>query len=402
MNKSFSYGIFYLMFNLVAMFNLIWQCCTPGMRKNSNLTGREIQPRRIKEEKPRPVRSLSTLDIPEICSTSLTIVPLFKPEISLLSYNIFMRPIIPEYQELRIELFTDNVLPEYDIVCLQEMFSAPLSSRRKRFIEQAKCLGFHWFHHSSRSHSLSAIIDGGLVILSRLPIVKTDILNFSSAAFADWYASKGIIYSLIQVASSSYVHVFCTHLQATYDEKGLKISEKVRQDQLKQASEFINVCTEESPQWPIIICGDLNVQCRKSIDDGSDSQEYSAMMLTLRNGLGLKGECIRDLTREIDGKTHPVTYGDSHIDEKGDIHPREVSLTDIDSIKQSSAFCNQSLDKILWIPSTHWPSIVEPKFTAVNPLTIDKETWKGDSEHPLTHLSDHYGVETTLGVNLEN
>ena len=399
----------------------IWQCCTPGLRKSGSpqqLSGVAIRKRSEDLHRKRishqtelpPPRSLSTADLPESdVSSSLSsgrhsrIESLFKPEFSILTYNIFMRPDVPmvttpEYQEIRLQLFTEYVLPHYDVVCLQEMFNMPLSSRRKLFIDQARAYGFHWTHHSKRTHSLSPKIDGGLLVLSKLPIVKSDILNFSSAAFADWYATKGVLYCLVQVGPKAghFIHLFCTHLQATYDEMGKKISESVRIEQIKQTAEFINQCVEQNGDWPIAICGDINVQCRK--DDGSDSDEYQTIMETLRNGLAMRGEHIRDLTKEIDANTHPVTYGESRIDDSGNVFPKEISLTDVKSLKSSLEFCNQALDKIFWIPPIDSSPLIEPVSTAINEMLIEKNAWKVDSHHPLTHLSDHYAVETKVKV----
>ena len=125
----------------------IWQCCTPGLRKSGNpqqLSGAAIQKRSDEITRRKlllqqsqqnhehiPARSLSTADLPDSdVSSSLSsgthskIEPLFKPEITILTYNIFMRPDLPmvttpEYQEIRMQMFTQFVLPNYDIVCLQ-------------------------------------------------------------------------------------------------------------------------------------------------------------------------------------------------------------------------------------------------------------------------------------------
>lgn len=385
------------------MFGWLAHCCTPGLRKApAGVEGKRIVDRKAK---PKGVRSLSTHDLPDNSSgSSSRQEPLFREHLKILSYNIFVRPEIPiatgtEYQDLRMDLFCENVLGNYDIVCLQEMFNLPLSSRRHGFVEQAKGMGFLWEHHGSRNHSLSPTIDGGLMILSRLPIVRTDTLNFKSAAFADWYAAKGVLYCLIQVGPKEhhYVHVFCTHLQATYDQKGLEVSARVRREQLKQTVDFIMKCVKNREEWPIAICGDLNVQCRRSGQDGTDSEEYVAMLRILRDGFGMQGELLRDLAKEIDGATHPVTFADSHVDQFGNVYNREVELTDA-----GPEWANQSLDKIFWIPATDGAAAIEPVITNINPMFVDKESWEIKKDHPLTHLSDHYAIETHLHVKLNN
>jgi hypothetical protein len=228
-------------------------------------------------------------------------------------------------------------------------------------------------------------------------------MHFSSAAFADWYASKGVIYTLIQVGPRDphFLHVFCTHLQATYDETGREVSERVRREQVEQIVSFINKCVFNRDEWPILICGDLNVQCRKSGEDGSDSDEYIQMMNMLREGLGLRGELVRDLAKEIDGRTHPVTYGDAHFDNEGNVKLKEVSLTDVTTLTQSRQWCNQSLDKVFYIPAVENLGKIEPQSTIINPIYVSEREWDVPKTAPLTHLSDHYAVESVLRVDLE-
>lgn len=378
-------------------------CCTTGYRKAALVQG-TVPPVPMHKG-----RSLSTCDLPDssISGTSSRNDNLFREDLKLLSYNIFVRPDMPmgfssEYQDERIEIFANNVLANYDIVCLQEMFSIPLSSRRHSFIEQAKGLGFYWHHLGKRNYSLSPTIDGGLLILSKLPIVKTDALTFSSAAFADWYAEKGVLYCLIQTGPSEghYLHLFNTHLQATYDDKGKTISRNVRREQVIQTVDFINKCIKNREEWPIVICGDMNVQSRTSPLDGSDSGEYTDVINIIRTGLGLRGELLRDLTKEIDGFNHPVTYADSVLHPDGSVHPKEDALTDVSALKNHTTQCNQSLDKIFWIPSPERRPVMEPASTLINHMIIDKTTWKNVPDLPLTHLSDHYAVETSVKVKL--
>ena len=397
-----------------SMWAWLLYCCTPGNRKSSSggkYTMKERRGTRLAtSSSSRPVRSLTTGDISDCGSshgTGSPTEPLWKDLIKILSFNIFCRPDVPmssftEYQDIRMKLFVKHVLPQYDIVSLQEMFHMPLTSRRNRFIELAKSEGFYWSHHTNRTSSLSPNIDGGLLILSRFPIVHTDTLHYSSSAFADWYASKGVLYCLVQCGPTRdhFMHVFTTHLQATYNEESRPVSEKVRSSQLVQLAAFVLKCVTggaaNSEAWPIIITGDVNVQCRKSATDGSDSSEYLAMMKVLKKQLGFRGQFIRDLTREIDGHTHPITYGDSHIDPNGTIHPRETRLSDVDDLRKSTQNCNQSLDKIFWIPATNKLGVMQPTTTTINEMTIDKIAWNEDTA--LTHLSDHYGIETNVLV----
>ena len=420
------------------MFSWLFFCCTPGARKVGEPTNRA--PNRPYEPMGSSgthygslgrlgtarggVRSLTTNDMPEVMPSarggpdhssassagpvSRAGEPLWRPEIKILTYNIFIRPELPlssstEYQEDRLEMFVDHVLPNYDIVCLQEMFHVPLTSRRRILIDEAKSIGFFWHHHSNKNSYFSPTIDGGLLVLSKLPIVRTDFLNFDSAAFADWYATKGVLYCLVQCGPTQghFIHVFCTHLQATYSDETKQVSEKVRAEQLEQTTVFIDKCVRSNRNgggWPIVVCGDVNVQCRASAQDGTDSQEYIGMMRILREGLGARGEFIRDLAKEIDGSTHPVTYGEAHADHRGRILTREKSLSDQDHLTKNFQNTNQSLDKMFWIPSIERDAIIKPLTTAINPMLIDRDSWEIRGKHSLSHLSDHYAIESTIAI----
>ena len=92
-------------------------------------------------------------------------------EIKILTYNLFLRPPYVktnenDYKNHRMKLFL-SVCHNYDIVCLQEVFS--LGSHRKATIIK-KCMraGFCFYATSPDPSFFSPyLIDGGLLILSR-------------------------------------------------------------------------------------------------------------------------------------------------------------------------------------------------------------------------------------------
>jgi len=95
----------------------------------------------------------------------------------ILSYNVFLRP--PpvknnedDYKDQRLRLFIDTEMENFDIICFQELFRL-LSTRRHKMIYSAIKKGF-LYHASSPSPSLfsSYIVDAGVAILSRNPIVE--------------------------------------------------------------------------------------------------------------------------------------------------------------------------------------------------------------------------------------
>ena len=42
-------------------------------------------------------------------------------------------------------------------------------------------------------------LDGGLLTLSRFPIVDSDFLVFKRGVFSDWLSRKGVLYSKIDI-----------------------------------------------------------------------------------------------------------------------------------------------------------------------------------------------------------
>lgn len=105
--------------------------------------------------------------------------------------------------------------------------------------------------------------DGGLVILSRYPIIAGSSLTYEKSSGSDRLASKGVIYARIQIGPSSddYIHVFNTHMQAhDYGE--------TRLEQIKELITFIQeiVQSDNGKIHPIIVAGDFNVTAEKTED----------------------------------------------------------------------------------------------------------------------------------------
>ena len=139
--------------------------------------------------------------------------------IRLLTYNIFLRPPplknnISDYKDERLEDFI-KLIYQYDIICLQEMFGA-LNSRVHDLIHIAAEQGFFYFVEISQPPMIGkSIADGGLVILSRFPITHHSFVPFRYGVLSDSLAEKGLLYAKIKI-KNSYLHLFNTHLQASY------------------------------------------------------------------------------------------------------------------------------------------------------------------------------------------
>eukprot|EP01102_Stenamoeba_stenopodia_P000697 TRINITY_DN10647_c0_g1_i1.p1 TRINITY_DN10647_c0_g1~~TRINITY_DN10647_c0_g1_i1.p1 ORF type:complete len:425 (+),score=88.98 TRINITY_DN10647_c0_g1_i1:103-1377(+) len=346
-----------------------------------------------------------------------------KVELSVLSYNLFIRPPgiknnADDFKSERMEEFI-KVMGNYDIIGLQELFSA-FSNRQQQLIDAAKRVGF-LYHTKPKPHNTFSpfLVDGGLLLLSKYPIVDSDSMIYVQGVQSDALASKGVVYARIQLneSSSSSIHFFLTHTQASYTSSNPYLatkSENIRAQQLKELSSYMKLKMSTHP-GPSILLGDLNVNGRKCpANADEDSEEYLKMLSIFQS----PDHTICDLLKVHQGG-QPVTFGDVFVDSYTDqVKPRETKLTHPEDL------CTQQrLDYIFLIESLRGgeteaddsESFVElqrqmrqegytsvgvtpkkkKKYFAVKPYST-KVTPFFVGGMPFTQLSDHYGVETTI------
>ncbi|KAL4438416.1 hypothetical protein ABPG74_009455 [Tetrahymena malaccensis] len=358
--------------------------------------------------------------------------------VRVLTYNIFLRP--PpiknnkdDYKNERTKLFL-NSISDFDIICLQELFGF-LNQRKHKIIFNAMKQGY-FYHATSPSPSFfsSYLVDGGLVTISRHPIIEKTYRPFKYGVLSDNLSQKGVLYTKIQ-ANDSYIHLFNTHLQASYvgAENNVKATVITRVDQLILIKDFIKEQVEkhrEKETDVIMICGDFNVNARPStypihyLNDVPDIQEYmkrinpkefseyDILRYILSDFETL--EFIDTLRRKFKGES-PITYADTYIDKATQQElPMEEALTIKEDLLQKSC-----LDYIiqLRIPiknkeeqensgsQNEEDDIEEFKMQKskvqsqsgfvfdYDQVFLEKFFVKGQ---PFTQLSDHYGVYTTL------
>lgn len=182
----------------------------------------------------------------------------------LLTYNVFLRAptfLFRDAHDERVELLGDQ-LDGYDAIVLQEAFSDP---HRERLVADLA----DRYPYRTRVLGQDGLIrqDGGVVILSRWPIVKEDQRLFGDAcAGTDCLAQKGVVYALIEKAGRRY-HLFGLHAQAD------RSRAEVRERQLRIVNDFVT--DQGVPRHePLVIGGDVNVDL---LGDG-ESGEYRSMM----------------------------------------------------------------------------------------------------------------------------
>ncbi|KAI8362678.1 Endonuclease/exonuclease/phosphatase [Choanephora cucurbitarum] len=343
----------------------------------------------------------------------------------LLTLNIFMRP--PgiknngnDYKNSRLEYIIHNILPSYDIITIQEAFA--FANRR---IDQLRIAafeqGFHYQVSSPRHYPWNLAGDGGLLILSRFPIIKSDIIEFPRGVHSDWLSYKGALHALVQLNETS-IHVYTTHTQASYDNGGkLNFDDtKVRLSQFALVHDFI-FQTAKNDNHSILLMGDLNVDA--AVHDGSPIDTASVnsslpytMMMDVLKGKGTDLNLITNTSsnqKQIQYEStwlltnltdvvystfgyHPVTFGDYHRLNNGTLIPSETILT-----SHNQLLTVQSIDRILWSGNRdNNTTSIRPCNVTIEPFFVDKSLLlpftqvSGKFREPLC-LSLTYNIKST-------
>ena len=102
--------------------------------------------------------------------------------------------------------------------------------------------------------------DGGLIILSKYPIIECSAMTYSVSSGSDKLANKGVIYTRIKIgpSASDYIHVFNTHIQShDYSETRLA--------QIRELIDFISEIIRSDKDYirPVLVAGDFNVAADK-------------------------------------------------------------------------------------------------------------------------------------------
>jgi endonuclease/exonuclease/phosphatase family metal-dependent hydrolase len=250
-----------------------------------------------------------------------------RENIRVLTYNIFLRPppVKNNENDWKDERMIDFIkqMENFDIICLQEMFGS-LTSRREALIKYANRSGL-FFHVDVPSPSFFSknIIDGGLLILSRFPIVESEFRPFKYTVLSCSVVEKGILYAKIKV-KDSHIAIFNVHLQATYFDVSMEqwnLCTKTRLSHVQEISEFIYHCIIDrklTKEDRILLMGDFNIDAHglkhkiNKIDEKGNKfefellDEYGFLIQTLNENF-----FALDLIKNK-FNTHPFTYGITH------------------------------------------------------------------------------------------
>ena len=176
--------------------------------------------------------------------------------LDVLTYNVFLRPVLPDSQTTRTALMPDH-LRGHDVLLLQEAYSN--RHRERRLAERADDYSYP-SPVLGRDRGLAQ--DGGVVILSRWPIEDERQRLFGKLCDrSDCLADKGILYARIEKQGQAF-HVFATHLQSG------RISRDTRERQMSVLRDWIDALDLPADE-PVLIGGDFNTDLFSDPDTGA-------------------------------------------------------------------------------------------------------------------------------------
>ena len=208
----------------------------------------------------------------------VTLLPLSSAasELSVLTYNIYMRwPtwIFKDDHDWRAEHIPAHVRG-YDVVVLQEAFADEQRDTMLRVMSDD-----YPYHTQPLGENEFFSHNGGVMILSRWPIVDEAYRVFEGCDGSDCMVKKGIVHAVIN-KSGEQIHVFGLHLQAQ------KEYAEARVGQFQQVGAFME-SRDVAADEVVLVAGDFNVDYYSDNLDG----EFSA--LTGELGLVLPADELR-------------------------------------------------------------------------------------------------------------
>ncbi len=250
-----------------------------------------------------------------------------------------------------------------DIVGLQEMQA---QSARNDVIKSLKDI-YPWVVDGPRPALLGMGLgaSGGLLLLSKYPIVTSEMKRFEKCAGEDCFESKGAIFSEIMIDNRFSIDVFVAHIQNdspifASDAKGMAAV----LEQFGELGQFI--AKMHNPAFPALLMGDHNV-------DGNTPALHAKLVGSLTNA---KSGAPVDIWQSIG--SGPGFTEDAVSSFKPDKAPLPLSspLRGLNG-RRTDYFFSWNGQKFI------------PHYTDIQVKRIEIL--------PGRELSDHYGVMTTLG-----
>jgi endonuclease/exonuclease/phosphatase family metal-dependent hydrolase len=293
--------------------------------------------------------------------------------LKVLHYDVSWEPMllslgVGRFAGERAALLLDR-LTTYDVVALNGCYSyigSPVAS----FVRAMRRQGFRYVARSPSAGILSLeVMDGGVVIFSKFPILMQDSVQFSLSLGIDHWIGKGAVYARVQTGAGTHVHFFALTEQRSYADS-MPECRAVRFAQMRETKCLLD--NRASDGQPIILMGDLNIDARAPETRGrKTTNEYNRVLETLAKD----SYAITDTMLETFNE-HLPTYGDE-----------ELILT-----PKKDIGTQQRTDYIFVLNREGGEYTLTGQNTAIVKFDV-----KGKK---FTHLSSHYGIESDMLFSL--
>lgn len=182
--------------------------------------------------------------------------------------------------------FVARRAPHVDVLILQEVWDSMWSSAMPRLVERlAREAGFR--HVVIDPRKPFRLVNSGLAIASKLPVLRSSTHTFQSSAGVQWWVPNGVLHAELQSAAGP-LHVMSTHLHAGPRDSALlnsvSVSKRVQLGQLQELRAFAQrvMAGEQTRHAPLVVAGDFNidgadVRGREHEVSVSDLLEYAHM-----------------------------------------------------------------------------------------------------------------------------
>ena len=284
------------------------------------------------------------------------VIPI-KETLKIVTYNIWMLPNIltntinvsHSKQERILEIIRVLLEIDADIIVLTEAFDDKV---RDTIILELRQHG-NYFFETQCIGQLNGLINGGIIIISKIQILDTNYHIYTNSYQDDKIANKGVIYIKIE-HNHKFIHIFGTHLQAWDSFSAVE----ARKKQIIELKTFADSIPYKHNNELTIFAGDFN------IDRYSD--DYSYLLDTL----------------EVDNIL-PVT-------DKFTINPDTNKLADGKTISNSNK--HELIDYIFYGKNKI------PKIISSDILEVKSKPYKYNNQI-YNDLSDHYPVVAEILIN---
>lgn len=172
-------------------------------------------------------------------------------EARVLTWNTYM---IPQPFKHSRQAERQGVIPrkllytDYDVIILQEAFMDSFKRRVRSALKETH----PYVYWPKKVRGLFKILDSGLMVLSKTPLLEVDRTYYTACRSFDCFASKGAILLETELAGQE-VQLVVTHMQSGQNPRAAA----VRQKQLAQVQRLLE--RNRRPDVPQLFGGDLNI-----------------------------------------------------------------------------------------------------------------------------------------------